>query len=346
MSAVEEAAALLGLPGGDHPLEELTAQCLRRLEDPAVVRVLCDLQDLRVAEADRSVAVRAARVEDVERGLSRLRHCGSSGQLVERVCDELVRSCGLERVLLSRVEDGGWRPWMVNGVVQDEEWFGDWADRSIPLGELVLETQLLAERRPALVLDTDDPRVHPIIRAGHSASYVVAPVTAGEEVVGLFHADHGIGGPPCSEVDREVLWAFVEGFTHLYERTTLLERLRDQRERVRETLFVVDFTLQRLHESDVALVRHDDGQDAGPDARPSGLADLTAREREVLEVLATGATNQEIADRLVVGLATVKTHVKHVLGKLGVANRSQAIAVLLDQRGSPPGGGRDPHRGG
>jgi DNA-binding CsgD family transcriptional regulator len=334
VSVLDDAAALLGLPG-ERRADVLTEACLAQLRkgaDPAVVRALCDLQELRVRDAERSVAARARRIDDVDRGLARLRSAGSSGLLVDRVCDELVRSCGLERVLLSRVEDGSWRPWMVNGVVQTEEWFAAWADRSIPLGEFVLETELLAERRPALVSDVDDPRVHPIIRAGHSQSYLVAPILAAGDVVGFFHADHGIGGPPCTEAEREVLWAFAEGFAHLYERTTLLERLRDQRERVRETLFVVDFTLQRLHESDVALTRADDEAQPEPIGRPGGLAELTAREREVLEVLATGATNQEIAERLVVSLATVKTHVKRVLAKLGVVNRSQAIGVLLDQR--------------
>lgn len=322
---IARAQLLLGTEADD--VGVLTELCLDRLDEPAVVRALCDLQDLRVAEAERSVASRAERIADVDRGLARLRTTASSTALVERVCDELVRSCGLERVLLSRVEHGSWRPWMVNDVVQTEDWFADWADRRIPLSEFVLETELLAEHGPALVEDTDDPRVHPIIRAGDSESYLVAPIVAAGDVVGFFHADHGIHGAPCTEVDREVLWAFAEGFAHLYERLTLLERLRDQRVRVRETLFLVDFALQRLNESDVGLAPSDDSPEP-----TTGLTELTAREREILEVLASGASNQEIADRFVIGLSTVKTHVKHVLAKLGVANRSQAIAILLDQR--------------
>lgn len=53
---------------------------------------------------------------------------------------------------------------------------------------------------------------------------------------------------------------------------------------------------------------------------------LTDRELEVLRLLAEGRTNQEIADRLVVSLNTVKTHVKAILGQLGVSNRTQATA--------------------
>ena len=60
-------------------------------------------------------------------------------------------------------------------------------------------------------------------------------------------------------------------------------------------------------------------------AAPLGLAEpLTGRELEVLRLLAAGRSNQRIAHDLVVALNTVKTHVTHVLGKLGAANRTEA----------------------
>ena len=63
------------------------------------------------------------------------------------------------------------------------------------------------------------------------------------------------------------------------------------------------------------------------DAVPSGIVDpLTSRELEVLEMLAAGRSNQAIAGELVVTLDTVKKHVGHVLGKLGAANRTEAVA--------------------
>ncbi len=70
-----------------------------------------------------------------------------------------------------------------------------------------------------------------------------------------------------------------------------------------------------------------------PDHRPDtavagqGIVDpLTGRELEVLKMLATGMSNQGIARELVVTLDTVKKHVGHVLGKLGAANRTEAVA--------------------
>ncbi len=64
---------------------------------------------------------------------------------------------------------------------------------------------------------------------------------------------------------------------------------------------------------------------------PSGIVDpLTSRELEVLRMLAMGRSNQAIARELVVTLDTVKKHVGHVLGKLGAANRTEAVARARD----------------
>ena len=55
------------------------------------------------------------------------------------------------------------------------------------------------------------------------------------------------------------------------------------------------------------------------------VASLTRREQEVLRLLAAGASNQEIAQTLVIELPTVKKHVSNLLGKLGASSRTQAI---------------------
>jgi DNA-binding CsgD family transcriptional regulator len=66
---------------------------------------------------------------------------------------------------------------------------------------------------------------------------------------------------------------------------------------------------------------------------PSELCDpLTRREREVLALIAAGQTNREMADSLVVSPETVKTHVRHVLGKLGVARKAEIRAILRNSR--------------
>ncbi|MEU9048296.1 MULTISPECIES: response regulator transcription factor [unclassified Kitasatospora] len=72
--------------------------------------------------------------------------------------------------------------------------------------------------------------------------------------------------------------------------------------------------------------------------RPTtGLTAITDREREVLELVGRGLSNQEIADRLVVSLATVKTHVGRLLAKLAARDRAQLVIVAYESGLIVPG---------
>jgi DNA-binding NarL/FixJ family response regulator len=69
--------------------------------------------------------------------------------------------------------------------------------------------------------------------------------------------------------------------------------------------------------------------------KPQAADALTDREREVLVLVAMGLSNQQIADQLVISERTARTHVSNILGKLGVASRTQA-ALLAIREGIAP----------
>jgi DNA-binding NarL/FixJ family response regulator len=67
-----------------------------------------------------------------------------------------------------------------------------------------------------------------------------------------------------------------------------------------------------------------------PPVLPPGLAELSEREREVLARIGEGRSNTEIAADLVISMATVKTHVRHIFAKLDLRDRAQAVVVARD----------------
>jgi DNA-binding NarL/FixJ family response regulator len=80
--------------------------------------------------------------------------------------------------------------------------------------------------------------------------------------------------------------------------------------------------------------------------RPAGLAELTPRELEVLGLLAGGLSNSAIAAELILGEATVKTHVARIFSKLGLHDRAQAVVLAYESglvQAAVPARGRQPH---
>jgi len=357
----------------------LTRHCIERLRDidedsvldsgakaEQLSELVVDLQQLALDLYRHDLSVRTRRLADCSAALARLRSLPSSADLLDQVCKELVERCGFGRAVLSRVEDGIWKPWMAHFSVGEEfeSWFIEWIDQGIPLDEAPLEKRLLTERRPALIYDTATMPVYQpiIVKAGRSKSYVVAPVTGGPDVVGFLHADHYPSPKRTDEVDRDVLWAFAVGFGHIYERMVLMERLSEQRDHIREVLSSSVQMMDEIRNASIDLVGgsgapkaaidpetaatpipipgtgQGDGNTVVPPATPAVLGALTKRETEVLDLMIAGATNSAIAERLIITEDTVKSHVKRILRKLGVTNRSQAIAISLGL--TPPGDSR------
>jgi DNA-binding NarL/FixJ family response regulator len=157
-------------------------------------------------------------------------------------------------------------------------------------------------------------------------------------VIGLFHADQGSGESDVDAVDLHGLWIFAEGVGRIYERTELLERLRDQRTRVHDTVASVERVVATIDRTGIELERDAYGRLDGPSLDlmlmvPNGL---TAREADVLALMTRGYTNTAIGRELVIADGTVKSHVKQILRKLGASNRTEAIGRVIGKAGMPP----------
>jgi DNA-binding CsgD family transcriptional regulator len=305
---------------------------------------IVEIQTFRSDVHDHEVHERLDRLEALEAGLAPLRWIHDPDQLLAKVCEAVVHSCGFDRAMLSRVEDSAWRPWKSYAVTDRafERAFREWLSTTpeIPLDHLLLESEMIRRHGPALVTSPmDDARVYrPMVEASGLKSYVAAPLMPTGRVIGFLHADYETA--VVTELDRDMLWAFAESFGHIFERAVLLSRLRDQREQVREAMGTVERVLEDLATAEIELAGRSaqNGTASGP-ARlslgPSPAAGsrihslLTPRELEVLALMATGATNSRIAEQLVISDGTVKSHVKRILRKLRAANRAEAIARYL-----------------
>lgn len=279
----------------------------------------------------------AQRRTEFDAALLRLRRIESSAELVEQVCEEAARGCGLRRVLLSRVRDGVWSAWRFHDRLATDATPPDWIGATaIALEDLPLEYAVADSGEAVTVADAlTDERVHQQLRRLlHAESLVVAPIAPAGRTLGLLHGDRLGEQRHADDDDRDMLWAFAEGVGWIFERVVMLERIEAQRSVVRRA-FAASESLMSTSSQEIDLVQLV-GRSPMPSANGGGLANaarrapldaqLTSRERDVLALLVQGLGNAAIAERLAITLSTVKTHVRSIMRKAGAVNRSEVIA--------------------
>jgi len=94
----------------------------------------------------------------------------------------------------------------------------------------------------------------------------------------------------------------------------------------------VDFTLSRELGREFIVLRVPSPAGSSPDPC---LAVLTARESEIAAMIAAGLSNKQIAGELSVSIATIKSHVHHILSKTGLPNRAAVAVAVVSQSNSP-----------
>lgn len=280
----------------------------------------------------------------VRRAVTELETIPDRATLLRRTPEILCANTLFERVVVSLVEDSRLALQCLRfegSSPEEESMVRDlWNADPPKLTHLLVESEVIRRNRAILVLDA--PRDARTIsgdlgRNMNPGSYVAAPLTDGGGTIGMVHADRKASGATVGQAEADGLWLFCQALSLATQRADLAARLVHQRDEVRRHMAALDAALDSPRASyggqNAALAPMSDMQLAAagvvlaPENRIASL--LTARELDVLRLMAEGRTNADIASCLVITEGTVKSHVKHVLRKLRAGNRVEAVTRYL-----------------
>jgi LuxR family transcriptional regulator, regulator of acetate metabolism len=300
------------------------------------------------------LALRLRACERVRQAVDTLAQLGPVSQVIDHCAVEAAEAADLDRLLLSRIERGALvvERLHLRAADGDDDGDGMLAElrrSAVRLSYPLLECELLRRRQARLVDDID--RSQPNRYAFHATMdwdvYVAVPIVVDGSVVGFLHGDRARGRRPPAQLDADALEHFASGFGLVFERAVLRRRLRDQRREIRRIATWAEARTGELSDSAIDLsAERAEEKDRGA-ATPAMLADdggpgahLTAREVDVLRLMADGMTNADIARTLFVSQGTVKFHVKNILRKMQAANRADASSryLRLTLRNGPAAG--------
>jgi DNA-binding CsgD family transcriptional regulator/GAF domain-containing protein len=266
--------------------------------------------------------------------LDLLARCESLAALPQAAASAASACCGLDRVFISEVRGA---TWSLLAIVEPETRaatdIAGPGGKSLPLGTHV-ERKVL-RTRSAHVASATDPAANPLfVQLTGSGGYAVAPVLAAGHVAWFVHADRWPTTAAPSRRERDLLAEFATGLGYQLEHLRRRQALTEQRDRIQLALaeasrivdeLVSDPTLLHTLVPAVPPAHHG----TGPASRTVAGAALTARELDVLDLVARGWRNSEVASHLVLGEATIKSHMTSIMRKLRVGSRAEAACVYL-----------------
>lgn len=325
------------------PVIEALGDLRSRIRSDEVMSVAERVAQLEVIDRERhrivdgSLEHRRRTITRIHAAFGNLRDLTGSGDLLAAAPDELRRTCGFTCVMVSRIIGSRWVPEALSSAEPEQvpAYFLAYVEGAdIPLAHMLLETEMVRRSKPVFVADPQtDPRVHQgMAFASQTSGYASAPIISNRRAIGFFHVDRQGQEQSVTAEDRDNLWVFTEHFSLLFERAVLAERLEAQRTQLRAALLAAVDAVDQVCVEDIRLAHYE--RVAARFTRPGAVGrvgPLTARERQVLEMMAAGASNADVARALVLSEGTVKTHVHHILRKLRAANRAQAVARYVQE---------------
>ena len=300
-------------------------RCVRDdTESPIGPSPLTDFLQAQVEARQVRAGDRVDVVRSLTAGIRRMKKAGSLQGLGRQACTELCDVLGFDGALLSFVED--------DGFVVEESDHGLGGPTVIPRRDCGPERACIRLRDTVRTDEFEMPASPGYRELLGSVHYLVAPIIAKSRVVALLHVGRR-GECGVSAADIDVLDAFASAYSLLHERMLNTERVQQQRTSIARAAARLTEEADRIAAAAISFDAEDETRvEPLTIAANSALAaTLSDRERQVFERLVLGTSNAEIADELVITVETVKTHVKRILRKIGAINRSEAIALYMDE---------------
>ena len=356
--AVAELQELLGsepnlirLADGEPDLTVIRAFAARKLREG----VASPEHTLRLAElvtrldaASRDDIARRLRVHSAQfEALQRVVRALDTGsdRIAEVVTQELCTSLGYGKAMFSVVRGSTWSP---VALAVNPELAGDFHElataidgREISLRDAPREAELVRRRRPYAVdgVDTYRHTYRPLIDLSRPAGYLAVPIVVDARAVAMIHVDRQ--SDSLSDTDVHIVGVLAGACATTRERADLRRQIYTRNEHVDAEIQRLTQALRHLEQPltmpelatcDLPRSGVQSGEDTSQAPVVPRAHTLTAREREVLTLMATGATNAAISRRLCISDGTVKSHVQRIFKKLGVSTRAEVAALCANAK--------------